>query len=441
MQKLFRTFFFTNTLLLVLTLAPQISLFAFSPDTTEYFSENTLRYEDRIYMKNIHTAQLSSDPSVLADAIIRLNSDDKLYLSFDDLDGDYKVYSYTLIHCNIKWEPSNLLTAEYLDGFAENPVTTYRFSRTTLQRYTHYSTEFPTDGLKFTKSGNYLLEVYTDNNPEKIAFTKRLLVYEEKANVNISIHAPTIVSDRNFKQEIDFTIDFKMEDISNPYQEIFPVIMQNGRWDNAITGLQPSYVRDGQAVYDFEEGNVFRGGSEFRWFDTRSLLYQSERIQAIEKDSTPLYNVWLMKDEKRTYKRYVSSNDINGKYLIKTTDGGSDDVDADYAWIHFFMPWEPATTEGNMYVFGAFSDWRCQPDTKMKYNYSMRGYEADIFLKQGYYNYEYVLLRDNDKAADDFFAEGMHQETENEYTILVYYHKQGSWIDELVAVKNANSKL
>lgn len=414
---------------------------AFSPDTTEYFSENTLRYEDRIYVKNIRTAQLSADPEVLASAIIKMNSDDKLYLSFDDLDSDYKVYYYTIIHCSAKWEPSNLLTAEYLDGFAENQMTSYAFSRTTIQRYTHYSASFPNNGLKLTKSGNYVLEVYLDNNPAKPVFTKRFLVYEEKTNVSVIVRAPTIVSDRNFKQEVDFTINFNTSEISNPYQEIFPVIMQNGRWDNAITGLQPMFVKDNQAVYDFEEGNVFRGGSEFRWFDTRSLRYQSERIQSIRKDSNSIYNVYLLPDEKRTYKRYLAANDINGKYLIKTTDGGSDDTDADYAWVHFFLPWNPPATEGNIYVFGAFCDWRTQPECRMKYNYELKGYEASLYLKQGYYNYEYVMLRDNDKSADDFFVEGMHQETENEYTVLVYYHRQGSWVDELVAVKKVSSRM
>ncbi|MDQ3109623.1 MAG: DUF5103 domain-containing protein [Bacteroidota bacterium] len=424
----------------LIALLYSVPSFAFSPDTTEYYSATSIRYEDRVYAKNIRTAQLSADPSVLANAIVKMNSDDRLYLSFDDLDSDYKVYYYTIIHCSAKWEPSNLLVSEYLDGFAENQVSRYNFSRTTLQKYTHYSTEFPNDGLKMTKSGNYIVEVYLDNNPAKVVLTKRFLVYEEKADVSVIVRAPTIVADRNFKQEVDFTINFNSADISNPYQEIFPVIMQNGRWDNAITGLQPMFVKDQQAVYDFEEGNVFRGGSEFRWFDTRSLRYQSERIQHIEKDSNSIYNVWLLPDEKRTYKRYLNSNDINGKYLIKTTDGGSDDVDADYAWVHFFLPWDPPTTEGNMYVFGAFCDWRAQPEYRLKYNYALHGYEASVYLKQGYYNYEYVLLRDNDKAADDMFVEGMHQETENEYTVLVYYHKQGSWVDELVAVKKVSSR-
>jgi hypothetical protein len=413
-----------------------------APDTTEYYSDNTLRYEDHVYLKNIKTIQLSPDPSILAPPMISLNSDEKLFLGFDDLDGDYKVYSYTIIHCNAKWEPSNILVSEYLDGFAENPITDYSFSRSTIQRYTHYKAEFPNEGIKLTKSGNYLLEVYTDNNTEKIAFTRRFMVYESKVSIDVSIHAPTIVENRNFKQEVDFNINYTPGEITNPYGEIFPVVMQNSRWDNAVIGLQPQFVKDQQLIYDYDDVNVFRGGSEFRWFDTRSLRYQSDRIQSIKRDSTTsIYNVWLLPDEKRTYKRYVGTNDINGKYLIKTTDGGSDDLDGDYAWVHFFLPWDPPTTEGNIYVFGAFSDWQCQPACKMKYNYTLKGYETSVFLKQGYYNYEYVLLRDNDKAVDDFFTEGMHQETENDYTILVYFRKQGSWVDELIGVRRANSKV
>ncbi len=415
--------------------------FAQNKDTTEYFSDKTLRYEDHEYVKNVKTIQLSTDPAILAPAFINLTSDNKLYLSFDDLDGDVKVYSFTLIHCNAKWEPSNILVSEYLDGFAENPISDYRFSRTTLQRYTHYSINFPNDGVKLTKSGNYLLEVYTDNDPVNVVFTRRFLVYENKVSVDATVHAATIVENRNFKQEVDFNINYNSTEITNPFSEIYPVIMQNYRWDNAIVGLQPQFVKDQQLTYDYDDVNVFRGGSEFRWFDTRSLRYQSDRIQSIEKDSNSIYNVYLLPDEKRTYKRYVGTNDINGKFSIKTTDGGTDDVDADYAWIHFFLPWDPPTSEGTMYVFGAFSNFQCHTDCKMKYNYALKGYEASIFLKQGYYNYEYVLQRDNDKSADDFFAEGMHQETENDYAILVYFRRQGSWVDELVCVRRINSKV
>lgn len=418
------------------------SIFASAPDTsTDYFTDKTLRYEDHYYVPNIKTVQLSPDPDILEPAIIKLNSDQQLFLSFDDLDGDLKTYSYTVIHCTAKWEPSNVLISEYLDGFTDNPISDYRFSRVTLQKYTHYSVAFPNDGLKLTKSGNYILEVYSDNDAAKICFTKRFMIFEDKVSVDATVHPASIVEQRNFRQEVDFTINYNPAEITNAFAEITPVILQNYRWDNAIVGLTPQFLKEQQLVYDYDGENSFKGGSEFRAFDTRSLRYQTERIQSIEKDTVPLYNVYLLSDERRTYKRYAATNDINGKFLIKTNDGGTADVDADYCWVHFFLPWDPPTSEGNMYVFGGFSDWQCRPECRMKYNYALKGYEAAIYLKQGYYNYEYVLQRDNEKVCDDFFAEGMHSETENDYMILVYYRRQGSWTDELVCVRRINSRV
>ncbi|MBI3510040.1 MAG: DUF5103 domain-containing protein [Bacteroidetes bacterium] len=416
-------------------------VFAAPDSIPDYYSDRTLHYDDRVYVKNIKSVQLSPDPQILAPAIIKLNTDDKLYLSFDDLDGDYKDYYFTFIHCTAKWEPSNILVSEYLDGFTTNPIHDYRFSRATIQRYTHYSLAFPGDGVNLLKSGNYILKVFSDNDEDKIVITCRFMILDQKVSIDETVHAATIVADRNFKQEVDFNINYNSAEISNPYAELSPVILQNYNWSNAVKDLQPQFVKDQQLVYDYEDVNVFRGGSEFRWFDTRTLRLQTERIQSIERDSNNAYQVWLLPDERRTYKRYVNSNDIDGKFLIKTQDGGTNDVDAEYCYIHFFLPWDLPVSDGNIYLFGALTNWQCKPESRLTYNYTLKGYEATLYLKQGYYNYEYVLLRDNDPVPDESFVEGMHQETENDYTVLVYYRRQGSWIDELVGLRTVNTRM
>ncbi|HTL80279.1 MAG TPA: DUF5103 domain-containing protein [Bacteroidia bacterium] len=409
-------------------------------DTLDYYNSNTLRYDDHVYVKNIASVQLSPDPDQLIPAIIKLGSTDKLYLSFDDFDADNKDYYFSFVHCTSDWQPSNIMQSEYLDGFSSNPIHDYRFSRATIQRYNHYSASFPGDGISILKSGNYLLKVFLDNDEDKLVITRRFMVTESMMSVEMNVHAATIVADRNFKQEVDFKINYPTDEVGNPYAQITPVILQNYNWSNPITGLQPQFVNNGQLVYDYDDVNVFRGGSEFRYFDTRSLRLQSERVQSIQKDSLNNYHVWLLPDERRSYKRYVNSNDINGKFLIKTNDGGSSDVDAEYCYVHFFLPWDPPATEGNMYVFGALTDWQCKPEAKLTYNYALKGYEATLYLKQGYYNYEYVLQRDNSVVPDEQFAEGMHQETENDYTVIVYYRKQGSWVDQIVAIQTMNSR-
>jgi hypothetical protein len=426
------------TVVFLLLTAVQVK--ASAPDSVDYFSTNDLRYEDRVYVKNIKTAQLSSNENVLVPPIIQLNAEDTLFLTFDDLDGDRKNYSYSIVHCTASWEPSNILTSEYLDGFVQNPITDYHFSRGTIQQYTHYSLMFPNDDVKLLKSGNYLLKVFTDNDEDKIVLTKRFMVYEEKVTVEPFVHSATTVADTRYKQEVDFTLNYNPAEIANPYAEIKPVILQNYRWDNAITGLQPQFLKDQQLVYDYDDVNVFSGGNEFRWFDTHNLRLNSEHVDHIWKDSTNTYHVQLLPDERRSYKSYVTNSDIDGSYLVRTTEGTGGPTDAEYCWVHFFLPWAPPLTDGNLYLFGAFCDWQCRPDCRMTYNYGKRGYEASIYLKQGYYNYEYVFLKDNAKSADDVLVEGMHQETENSYLILVYYRRQGALTDELVGLKQTSSR-
>jgi hypothetical protein len=405
----------------------------------DYYSTSGIRYEDYAYRKNIHTVLLSPDPEVPTYAFLRLNTTDKLWLQFDDLDGDFKNYNYSIVHCTWDWKPSNVLLSEYLDGFATYPITSYSFSRTTLQKFTHYKIQIPDDNAKFLFSGNYLLKVFVDGDEEHPVLTKRFMVYDERVNITGSVHAATIVQDRNFKQEVDFNISYATGVIVNPFQEIRPVVMQNGRWDNAKIGLQPQFLKDNELVYDYDDINVFPGGKEYRWLDTRSMIYQGERVASVAKENG-LFHVYLMPDEKRGFKRYMNNPDINGRYVVKTYQGTDSEIDADYVWVHFFLSYDMPVEGGNMYVFGSFSNWNYQPRCKMKYNAEKRGYEVSVFLKQGFYNYEYIFLKDNEKAGDTFYTEGMHQETENEYMILVYYRRQGGFIDELIGYKMLNSR-
>ena len=127
-------------------------------DTTaeDYYGDNTIRYEDYVYKKNIKTVELRDESFILSKAILNLGSDEKLKLSFDDLDADIKSYAYTLIHCNANWEPSDLMPNEYIDGFLDNNINDYRYSFNTLQKFTHYNVTFPNSSLRITKSGNYV---------------------------------------------------------------------------------------------------------------------------------------------------------------------------------------------------------------------------------------------------------------------------------------------
>ncbi len=407
---------------------------------SEYdFNKDSIQNENKIYKKNIKTVLLHRDGWELSPAIIHLNKSEKLKLSFDDLDRDVKYYKYKLIHCDADWQTSDILSSDYIDGFTEDDINNYQFSFNTTQSYTHYYLIFPTENLKITKSGNYVIKVYiNDDNPENVAFTSRFMVLEPKVTVKGRVKRASNINDRNCKQEVDFKIFKQNYSILNPYKDLEVIITQNYRWDNAIKDTKPIMIKGDELDYDYSEQNIFNGANEFRNFDIKSMKYQSERINKIVFNNSG-YNVYLYKDESKRFKNYVFEKDINGKRLIKKEDASNSETESDYIYVHFFLSYNAPIVDGNIYVFGALTNWQFTKDGLMKYNYEKQGYETSLYLKQGYYNYEYVFLENGETKANAAFIEGNHYETENDYFVYVYHREQGEYYDKLIAVKKLNS--
>tara|TARA_B110000467_G_C18336996_1_gene498947 strand:+ start:4268 stop:5629 length:1362 start_codon:yes stop_codon:yes gene_type:complete len=398
-----------------------------------------LIYKNHLYQESIHTVLLHPIRFEMGNPVLNLNRADSLILSFDELDEVPKNYYYTLIHCNADWTPSDLLESEYLSGFTEEPIYNYESSFNTIQSYTHYEAIIPGENMQPILSGNYLVIVFEEGEREFPVLSKRMMVLDEKVQIEGSVKRATLLDQRNFQHEVDFKVLHPAYEIDNPFGEIYPVIIQNDRWDNAITGLPPVFVKNNELIYDFEEENLFDGGNEYRFFDSKSLRYLSERIKGIsfENDTNKII---LYTDKKRSFLRYSNLwQDINGKRLVQVQEGGDNGIEADYVFTHFSLPHEHEITHGTLYVFGQISDYGFPATHRLNYNNETGLYEADIYLKQGYYNYEYVLLKEDGNAISSFI-EGTHYETKNDYTIYIYHRPTGEQYDRLIGVKKLNSK-
>ena len=368
--------------------------------------------------------------------IINLNTDNKLLVSFDDLDADIKDYYYTIIHCNSDWTESDLMQSEYISGFTDEPITNYEFSFNTIQDYTHYTFIFPNDDLKPILSGNYVFKIFEEGG-KTIAY-KRFMILETKLTIEAQLRRATLAEDRNIKHEIDFTIKHPNLVISDPFSDIKVTIKQNNKEDNAIANLTPIYVKNDELIYDYEDKNTFLGNNEFRHFDIKSLRFQSDRVKEITYDST--YNhVYLFNDRKRSFDHYSIEPDINGNFLIKSQEGWKTAIEADYAFVHFTLPAEHISY-GEMYVIGAFSDWQLKNEFKLEYNHKQKRYEGNIYIKQGYYNYHYALNDTITKLVDVSFIEGTHYQTRNDYYLYVYYRAVGDRYDRFVGFLKTSSK-
>ncbi|MGZ4043506.1 MAG: type IX secretion system plug protein [Bacteroidia bacterium] len=405
----------------------------------DYVNDNVLKYDDYNYKSNIKTVKIHESTWEYASPLINLNSNEQIELSFDDIEGDQKQYSLTFVHCNADWTPSDLMISEYLSGFFDLNFINFTFSMNTLQKYTHYTILFPQQNLKFTKSGNYIVYVYSNGDKKDLVLSRRIMVYDDKVTLASTFRQST--GDEQFnKQHIDFTIYNSGYDITNPYTDLKVVLTQNNRWDNAVTNIKPTFMGGNQFTYSLDDASTFNGGNEFRYFDIRSMKFYTERVKDIYRDENLKNHIVLYPDESRATKPYLFYNDINGSFLIRNRDTqGNQDVEADYVYVDFFLPYPNPESAGNFYIMGKLTDWRMNKKSKLSYNYKKFGYEARLYLKQGYYNYIYVLSNDTKKGGDETVIEGDHWDTENDYCIYVYHRKIGTYYDQLIGCKKINS--
>ena len=417
-----------------------VALFLYGTASAQSSDGQILPPVNRIYKPFINTVQLFKSGFEMSAPVMRMNSEERLELSFDDLEGDLKNYRYTIIHCEADWSYSSLLSEmEYIDGFREEMIDQHAYSGNTTIHYTHYTAIFPGQNMRPSVSGNYLLKVFIEN-PSDVVFTRRFMIVESTQVAVIgSVHQASSLADKEIKQQIDFEVNLNGTRVSDPSREIKVVILQNERTDNRITITKPRFARGDILDYKYDEGIVFKGGNEFRAMDIRNLMTQSERVKKIEFDSG-VYKVVLHDDLKRLSRNYISDKDINGRMLIRC-DGRAEtsDVDADYARVRFFLYTDGPLITGRIFLLGAFTGWETDEASAMTYNPSLRGYERWKLLKQGYYNYIYVQKDAQTGTTDATPFEGSRWETENVYTILVYLHELGGLTDRLIALQDLGS--
>jgi hypothetical protein len=401
----------------------------------DYALENYIRYDDYIYDDSIKTVLLHKLGSQMSYPIINIRAKELIKLSFDDLRRDNSIYNYTVIHCNANWEPSDLEQNEYIEGFFEDELFDFEYSSNTDLYYTHYNLTLPNENMKMTLSGNYIIKVYKVNDAEHPILTKRFMMYESNVSVELNIKRATDVNESYFRQEVDFKINHDGYDIKDPFGRLNVVLMQNYRWDNAIFGLEPKFIKDTELNYDFNNGeNVFDANNEFREFDLKSIRYNTIRVKKIEFSIfDKMQHAYLLNDERRSFKQYYSKVDLNGNFLVKRNEGENSEIEADYVKVHFTLPYSPPINDGSLYLFGKFCDWKFKEELKLDYDTVNRHYTKEVLLKQGYYNYLYCFVKDGSKNTGDIaMVEGSHYETKNEYSLLVYYREINDSYDRLV---------
>lgn len=398
---------------------------------------SSANYDNRVFKDGIRTPSVFPEGNPTGYPFIDLYNLTPLEFHFDEMGTTRNTYNYAVFHCDHLWEPSELSTSEFIRGFPEQEITQVDYSFNTTVEYVHHQFNFPNEMVTPTRSGNYAIVIYEGDEPsENIALTFRIVIYESLVQIVADVNNSTMVSERFKNQEIDFTINYAGYQIFSPSQDINVSIIQNGRWDDAINNLKPQFVKTEELVYDYGDKNNFVGGSEWRSFEIKSVKFASASVENIGQEDY-LWHAYLRPDELNGAKAYQTSPDLNGKLFVRNDLGDDSYLEAEYIYVHFTLK-SPEIADATISI-------ECQESSfnssifHCVYNKSTQSYEAKILIKQGYYNYRYVLNDQYHSQNDISLTEGNHAETENDYHIIVYSYDRSLGNDRVIAVDAINS--
>ncbi len=395
------------------------------------------QYQDTVFSPYVKSIKIFLNDDQLAYPVLRLNSGDYIQVKFDIIGQNPADLQYSFVHCNWDWSDEDLFPNEYIDGYFENNILTYNQSFNTNLAYINYTITFPNENVRFLVSGNYLLKVFLASDPDSVLFQKRFFVVEDQVPIQADVHKSTVAQLRLTHQEVDFSIDLTGQNLINPWDYIKASIYQNFRFDMVRYLPQPKFYQGNQMIYDYEYENLFPGGNEFRTFNSSQFKYQSGKIYKFAYVDT-IYFCYLLPDNIQY--AHASYADANGNYVIYAKPADNIWTEADYTYINFALLADEPFVNGDVYVFGALSNWKIRDEFKLIYDKALKAYTGNVLLKQGIYDYQYVFVPDDSKKPTVQVTEGNFYQTLNDYLILIYYQEQAPYYDRIIGYKLVNMK-
>lgn len=360
---------------------------------------------------------------------------ESMFLDFDDLLANEQDYYYKIVHCDYDWTPSDLLKSQFLNGIDNQRIINYENSYTTLETYSNYQLTIPNENVSLRVTGNYVLEIY--NSSYELQFSRRFVVYKDMVKVGGTVKRSRDFEFLNEKQVVQFSVNSGNFNLINPKKEVKIAILQNYYWPTAIYNVPPQFTLGNELVYKYDKETSFFGGNEYLLFDTSDLRAPSSQIGRIEL--LDIYNHYLFSDEFRYDEPYTYFPDVNGDYVVRALQGQNDSREAEYTMVHFSLPYTEILALDEVYIFGKYNNYALNDENKMVYNEDNGMMEATIKMKQGFYNYKYVIKGEKDRIGYNAVGGNFHF-TENNYLILVYYRDFGDIYDSVIGVGSANSR-
>lgn len=385
------------------------------------------------FVSRFRTLEVHVEGNELSPPIADFANGDRIIVEWDELAEERSYLRYRLVHCDYNWNPSGLVESEFLDGFNEAEVVDWDYSQATTVHYIHYSVALPNEHMLPKISGNYLMQVYDESDPDKVLLQVRFSVAESVVDIRAEVSSRTDIDYNASNQQLSVSVDVKQEKVHDIYNDLKVVVTQNGRVDNELVVSRPLRVSGNVAYFEHLRPMIFAAGNEYRRFETVSTVYPGMKIAEISYNE-PYYHMTVSEDYPRYADNYAYDRTQHGRFKIReyNYDEGSD-LAADYIMTHFTLKM-PRDDNFDFFIDGDLTCRRFSPETRLHYNYNTEAYEATLLLKQGSYNYQYLAVPVGGDKGVTGVVEGDFYQTINEYVVKVYYRHPGERYDRLLGV-------
>jgi hypothetical protein len=362
---------------------------------------------------------------------------DSFQFQFDDLFGNEADYYYEITHCDYNWIPTDIPKSEYLSGFDSQKIQEYINSFNTLQTFTHYNLSIPNNYTRILLSGNYILTLL--NSEKEVVLKRQFILHEDLVTVPLKIKRPRNVKNIYSKHNLEFEI--KPGDqlfFQNPMQNLKVLLLQNGKFNTAIKNIVPQYTLSNNFVYKYDQETQFWAGNEFLNFDSKDIKNANNYVSYINSEND-IYNTHLFTNNDKSSFPYTNFSDLNGNFSVRKYDAENQQIESDYSWVYFSLSAPLANPKSSIYVVGMFNNYSMSPEYKMDFNTEKGLYEKAILIKQGFTNFQYLTLNNKGYIDQENAIDGNFYQTENDYTVLVYYKGSTDRYERVIGKGTANS--
>ena len=339
----------------------------------------------KVYNPQVKSLQVVVNQNWQSLPVMKLNSEDRLHVSFDELSHDYHRYVYHVERCEADWTTAGeVFESDWLAGFNDNIIDDYEYSINTTVLYTHYRLTLPNDQCRLTMSGNYRLHIREDDSDEDI-LTAEFIVTEQSMLLSMAATTNTDTDTNGRHQQVTMAINYRNLAVTQPEEQIRTVVMQNGREDNCRRNVRPSYISLNGLEWDHCRELIFEAGNEYRKYEVLDPSHPTLGIDYIRWDGE-YYQVFPFMSEPRP--NYLYDEDADGAFYIRNSDNRENDTVSDYVWVNYRLKSQPGL-DGQIVIDGM---WATEADDTYRMTYDAESglYTASILQKQGYYSYQYL---------------------------------------------------